>query len=56
MALGSNHADGYKSWLMLGIEQPGRDVVAKVEPGWMISLLTEDVLYFLVKYSLILRN
>ena len=26
MALRANDADGYKSWLILGIEQLGRDV------------------------------
>ena len=31
MALRANDADGYKSWLALGIEQLGRDVAAEVE-------------------------
>ena len=29
MALSANDADGYKSWLVLGIEQLGRDVAAE---------------------------
>ena len=39
MALSANDADGYKSWLMLGIEQLGRDVAAEVESDWMEPLL-----------------
>lgn len=31
MALRSNDAVGYKSWLALGIEQLGRDVAGEVE-------------------------
>ena len=31
MALRANDVDGYKSWLALGIEQPGREVAAEVE-------------------------
>ena len=31
MALRANDADGYKSSLILGIEQLGRDVAAEVE-------------------------
>ena len=31
MALRANDADGYKSWLVLGIEELGRDVAAEVE-------------------------
>ena len=31
MALRANDADGYKSWLALGIEQLGRDVAGEVE-------------------------
>ena len=31
MALRANDADGYKSWLALGIEELGRDVAAEVE-------------------------
>ena len=32
MALRTNDADGYKSWLVLGIEELGRDVADEVEP------------------------
>ena len=31
MALRANDADGYKSWLALGIEKLGRDVAGEVE-------------------------
>ena len=31
MALRANDADGYKSWLALGIEELGRDVAGEVE-------------------------
>ena len=31
MALRANGADGYKSWLAIGIDELGRDVAAKVE-------------------------
>ena len=30
-----NNADGYKSWLALGIEQLGRDVAGEVESDWI---------------------
>ena len=39
MALSANDADGYKSWLALGIEQLGRDVAGEVEPDWMVLML-----------------
>ncbi len=42
MALRANDADGYKSWLALGIEQPGRDVTGEVESDWMVPLLVEE--------------
>jgi hypothetical protein len=42
MALSANDADGYKSWLVLGIEQLGRDVAAEVESAWMVPLLVEE--------------
>ena len=38
----ANEADGYKSWLALGIEQLGRDVAAEVESDWMVPLLAEE--------------
>ena len=35
MALRANDADGYKSWLALGIEQLGREVAGEVvSDGW----------------------
>ena len=42
MALRANDADGYKSWLALGIEELGRDVAAEVESDWMVPLLVEE--------------
>ena len=42
MALRANDADGYKSWLTLGIEQLGRDVAAEAESEWMLPLLLEE--------------
>ena len=42
MALSANDADGYKSWLAIGIEQPGRDVAGEVESDWMVPLLVEE--------------
>ena len=42
MALRANDADGYKSWLALGIEQLGRDVAAEVESERMVPLLVEE--------------
>ena len=42
MALRANDADGYKSWLVLGIEELGRDVAAEVESDWMVPLLVEE--------------
>ena len=41
MALRANDADGYKSWLALGIEQLGRDVAGEVDSYWMVPLLVE---------------
>ena len=32
MVLRANNADGYKSWLALGIEELGRDVAGEVKP------------------------
>ena len=37
MAPRANDADGYKGWLVLGIEQLGRDGAAEVEADWMVS-------------------
>ena len=42
MALRANDADGYKSWLALGIEGPGRDGAGEVESEWMVPLLVEE--------------
>ena len=42
MALRANDADGYKYWLILGIEEFGRDVAAAVESDWMVPLLVEE--------------
>lgn len=42
MALRANDADGYKSWLALGIEELGREVAAEVESDWMVPLLVEE--------------
>ena len=42
MALSVNEADGYKSWLALGVEQLGRDVAGEVESEWMVPLLVEQ--------------
>ena len=42
MALRANDADGYKSWLALGIEQLGREVAGEVESAWMVPVLVEE--------------
>ena len=42
MALRANDADGYKSWLALGIEELGMDVAAEVESDWMVPLLVKE--------------
>ena len=42
MALRANDADGYKSWLVLGIEELGRVVASEVESDWMAPLLVEE--------------
>ena len=35
MALRANDVDGYKSWLVLGIEELGRDVLVRLSlTGW----------------------
>lgn len=41
MAIRANDADGYESWLAIGIEQLGRDVAGEVESDWMLPLLVE---------------
>ena len=42
IALRSNDAGGYKSWLALGIEELGRDVAAEFESDLMVPLLVEE--------------
>ena len=42
MTLRANDADGYKSWLALGIEELGRNVTAEVESEWMVPLRDEE--------------
>ncbi len=42
MALRADDADGYKSWLALGIEELGREVTGEVESEWMVPLLVEE--------------
>ena len=42
MAFRANDADGYKSWLALGIEQLGRDGAGEVESDWMVPLSVEE--------------
>ena len=42
MALRTNDAYDYKSWLALGIEQLGRDVTGEVESDWMVPLSVEE--------------
>ena len=41
MALRADEADGYKSWLALGMEQLGKDIAAEFESDWMKPLLVE---------------
>ena len=52
MVLRANDADGYKSWLALGIEQLGRDVAAEVESDWMVPLLVKEKRDKLVTWEL----
>ena len=42
LALRANVADGYKTWLALGIEQVGSEVAREVESNWMVPLLIEE--------------
>ncbi len=42
MAFRANDADGYKSWLALGIEELGREVAGEIESDWMVPLLVEE--------------
>ena len=52
MALRANDADGYKSWLTLGIEQLGMDIAAEIESDWMVPLLIEEEIYRLMAWQL----
>ena len=52
MVLRANDADGYKSWLALGIEELGRDVAGEVESDWMVPLLAEEERDRLMAWSL----
>ena len=42
MALRANDAERYEAWLVLGIEQLGRDVAGEVESEWVVPLLVEE--------------
>ena len=42
MALRADDADGYKSWLVLCIEQLGREAAGEVESDWMVPLLVAE--------------
>ena len=52
MTLRANEADGYKSWLALGIEELGRDVAGEVESDWMVPLLAEEERDRLIRWQL----
>ena len=52
MTLRANEADGYKSWLALGIEQLERDVAGEVESDWMVPLLVEKEMDRLMSWQL----
>lgn len=52
IALRANHAEGYKSWLMLAIEELERDVAGEVESEWMVPLLVEEEKDRLVAWQL----
>ena len=51
MALRANDADGYKSWLALGIKELARDAAAEVESDWMVPLLVEEEMDRLVAWE-----
>ena len=53
MLLRVNDADGYKSWLALGIEEVGIGVVGDVESDWMLSLLVEEERDRLMSWQLV---
>ena len=52
MALRVNDGDCYKSWLVLGIEQLGRELAGEVESDWMVPLLVEEGRDRLMAWSL----
>ena len=52
MAQRANDADGYKSWLALGIQELGRDVAGEVESDWMLPLLVEEERAWLMAWQL----
>ena len=52
MALRANDADGYKSWLALGIEELGSYVASEVESDSMVPLLVEEGIDRLMAWQL----
>jgi len=44
MAIRANDADGYKSWLEIGIEELGRDVAAEPQAEWLVPLFAKEEL------------
>jgi len=52
MALRANDADGYKTWLAIGIEKLGRESAGEVESDWMVPLLVEEKRDRLMAWSL----
>ena len=42
MTLRANDADGYKSWLALGIEELGRDVAGEVESERVVPVSAKE--------------
>ena len=41
LAIRANDAEGFKGWLVLGLEELGRQVVIELMQDWMTPLLTE---------------
>ena len=52
MAVRADDADGFKTWLALGIEVLGREVAGEVESEWMVPLLVEEELDRLMAWQL----
>ena len=46
------YVNSYKSWLMLGIEELGRDLATEVESEWMVPLLVEEEMDRLMAWQL----